>query len=211
MKVCALVLLATGCTTWSTETVYGPKQEVERRLLGSPAIETSNSSDFGGGFSHESVGEHGGGRHHGWHDNLSFGSVGGSSSSSTITHCVQQAEIHYRQGYDEVPAIEHRAFDIAGAGLLFAVAGSIALMTVVSNHAEGFPGDPYYMPAGSTAPGLVTAGVFGAAGVGLLVWSFGVAPNRTKPQVEHGERDLVETEQVEASGCGLPGDPAAQR
>lgn len=211
MKVCALVLLITGCTTWSTETVYGPKQEVERRLLGSPAIETSSASDFGGGFSHQSVGEGGGDRHHSWHDSLSFGSVGGSSSSSTITHCVQQAEIHYKQPWQERPVLDQRIYDITAAGLLFMLAGTIALRTAVNDHAVGFPGDPYYMAAPSSAPGLIAAGTFGAAGVGFLIYSFGVAPGRPKPHLESGVRDVVQTEQVEATGCGLPGDPAVRR
>ncbi len=203
--VVSLILASSACTRWSTETVYGPKQEVERELLGAPAIEDTSSSDLSGGFMHARSAV--GGRH--WSDSSSIGSFGGNASSSHMTHCVQQAKVHYKQDYEIVPVASGRALDvIAGATLAF-IGGSIMMFTEVSNHAEGFPGDPYYMAAPSTTPGLLLGGAALAGGIGLIAYSFGYLPkDHERPRTEAGARDLVETEFVESSGCGLPGDPA---
>jgi len=114
-RVVAAAILLGGCTTWSTETVYGPKQELERHLLGSPAIEESSSSSLSGGFTHDSSTDTQ--RYRGGHyrDSSSVGSFGGDSSSTKLTHCVQQAEIHYSQPYEVVPVKSGRLLDVAGS------------------------------------------------------------------------------------------------
>ncbi|CAN5613797.1 hypothetical protein BH11MYX1_BH11MYX1_55230 [soil metagenome] len=204
--VLSLILAASACTRWSTETVYGPRQEVERQLLGSPAIEDTSSSDLAGGFMHDSASA--GGRH--WRESSSIGSFGGNTSSSHMTHCVQQAKVHYKQGYQIVPVASGRVLDVVAGATLAFIGGSIMMFTEASNHATGFPGDPYYMAAPSTTPGLMLGGAALAGGIGLIAYSFGYLPkDHDRPHLEEGSRDLVETEFVESSGCGLPGDPAS--
>jgi len=205
LLVVSLGLLSSACTRWSTETVYGPKQEVERQLLGAPAIEDSSSSDLEGGFVHDSASA--GGRH--WQQSSSIGSFGGNTSSSRMTHCVQQARIQYEQAYQLVPVASGRGLDITAGAVLVFLGGTIMLATQASNHATGFPGDPYYMAAPSTTPGLLLGGATLAGGLGLIGYSFGFLPNeRLRPRTQEGTRHLVETQFVEAAGCGLPGDPS---
>lgn len=202
-----LGLLSGGCTRWSTQTVYGPKQEVDRQLLGSPAIEDSSSSDLEGGFIHDSASS--GDRR--WQQSSSLGSFGGRTSSSHLTHCVQQARIHYQQDYQIVPVASGRALDTAAGAALVFLGGTIMLITKASNHATGIPGQPYYMAAPSTTPGLVIGGATLAGGFGVIAYSFGFLPKeRARPRTETGRRDLVETELVESTGCGLPGDPSSR-
>ena len=197
----------TACTTWSAQTVYGPKRELERHLLGSPAIEESSASSLSGGFQHDSASFHN--RH--WHDSSSIGSFGGDTSSTKLTHCVQQAEIHYSQPFEVTPVVANRPLDVLGALTLVAFGGIILL--AANQHAQTIfhPGDPLYTEPPSAAPGFIVGGALMAGGAGLLAYSFGSLPKSPAPPVRQGTRDLVETELVEATGCGLPGDPAARR
>src|SRR3569832_2494616 len=110
-----LLSISTACTRWSPQTVYGQKYEVERHLLGAPAIEETSSSSLSGGFSHASASETDRYRHHTFRDSASFGSFGGDTSSSKLTHCVKQAQIHYKQPYQVVPPETGRPLGLAGA------------------------------------------------------------------------------------------------
>jgi hypothetical protein len=210
--IAVLALLSfTACTRWSTQTVYGQKYEVERHLLGSPAVEETSSSSLSGGFSHASASETDRSRHHTFHDGASFGSFGGDTASSKMTHCVQQAEIHYKQPYQVVASETGRTYDIAGAATAIFAGAIIMLIADVQAQTIFAPGDPLYTPPPSAVPGFVMGGVAIAGGLGLLAYSFGRLPKGTPPSTEHGEQDVVETDYVEATGCGLPGDPTVQR
>ena len=207
-----IALLALGsCTRWSTQTVYGQKYEVERHLLGSPAIEETSSSSLSGGFSHASSSETDRYRHHTLHDGISVGSFGGDTSSSKMTHCVQQAEIHYKQPYQVVGTETGRGYDIAGAATAIFAGAMIMLIADVQSQTIFQPGDPLYTQPPSAVPGFVMGGVAIAGGIGLLAYSFGRLPKGAPPTTERGEEDVVETDYVEATGCGLPGDPTVQR
>jgi hypothetical protein len=87
------------------------------------------------------------------------------------------------------------------------------IMLAANQHSQTFfhPGDPLYTEPPSAAPGLIFGGALMLGGVGLVAYSFGSLPKQPAPPVQQGMRDLVETELVEATGCGLPGDPAASR
>jgi len=212
-RLTALLCLCsiTACTRWSTQTVYGQKYEVERRLLGSPAIEETSSSSLSGGFSHVSSSETDHYRHHTLHDGASFGSFGGDTASSKMTHCVQQAQIHYKQPYQVVPTETGRTLDLAGAATAIFAGVMVMVIADVQSQTIFKPGDPLYSPPPSPVPGFVLGGAAIAGGIGLIAYSFGRLPRGNPPATERGEEDLVETEYVEATGCGLPGDPTVQR
>jgi hypothetical protein len=211
LRLAVALLALCSCTRWSTQTVYGQKYEVERRMLGSPAIEETSSSSLSGGFSHASSSETDHYRHHTLHDGISVGSFGGDTSSSKMTHCVQQAEIHYKQPYQVVPSETGRAYDIAGAATAIFAGAMIMLIADVQSQTIFQPGDPLYTQPPSAVPGFVMGGVAIAGGLGLLAYSFGRLPKGAPPTSERGEEDVVETDYVEATGCGLPGDPTVQR
>lgn len=202
---------ATACTRWSTQTVYGQKYEVERHLLGAPAIEETSSSSLSGGFAHASSSETDRYRHHTFHDGASFGSFGGDTSSSKLTHCVQQAQIHYKQPYQVVATETGRTLDLAGAAT--AIFAGVMVMVISEARAQTIfqPGDPLYSEPPSATPGLIVGGAVIAGGLGLIAYSFGSLPRGNPPATERGEEDVVETAYVEATGCGLPGDPTVQR
>ncbi len=58
---------------------------------------------------------------------------------------------------------------------------------------------------------MVIGGVAILGGIALLAYSFNKLPSGTPPQTESHEDDFVETAFVEATGCGLPGDPTVRR
>jgi hypothetical protein len=194
----------TGCTSWGSSTVYGPKQEIGRQLLGSPAIEQSSSSSLSAGFL-GSRSSYDGRR---VHDGIAAGNLDASTESTKLTHCVQQAEIHYVQPYDVVPVPSGRYLDVAGGVALVLVGGMIMAIAEARSETIFSPGDPLYTPPPSATPGLVVGGGAMLAGAGLLAYSFGSLPKSPRPAIEHASREFVETEYVEATGCGLPGDPA---
>ena len=204
-------VLLTGCTLWSTTTVYGQMYEVERQLLGSPAIEESSSSDLHGGFSTASERETDRSRHHSFTSGIHLGSFGGSTSSNRMTHCVQQAQIHYKQPYQIVPEAHGRWLDVAGAVAAIAVGGTVMMIANVQSQSAIPPNTPGFANPPSATPGLVVGGAIALGGVALLAYSFGRLPRGTPPKVESHEDDVVQTEWVEATGCGLPGDPTADK
>lgn len=193
--------LLSGCTKWGTTAVYGPKYEVERRLLGSPSLATTSSSSLSAGFA--------GARGRG----IAVAGLEGSTDSMSRTHCVQQAQITYEQPVEFQPVVQGRTNDVAAAvglgfvGLGFVVAGLIRS----SNNTVFQPGDPFYEEPASGAPLYAIGGGLMAGGVGILAYSFGSLPKGPRPAPTQSKRAWVQEELVEASGCGLPGDIAQQQ
>jgi hypothetical protein len=196
--VVALVGLA-GCTSWGTTNVYGPKREIGRQLLGSPAIAESKSSSLNAGFS----GASGGG--------VAVAGLAGSTDSLKLTHCVQQAEIQYEQPFEIHPKTKGRGYDVAGAITLGLVGLIVVGSTSASQDPFFEPGDPLYEPPPDPTAGYVVGGGMMAAGAGLLIYSFAKLPKQPRPPVQASKRNWVETRLVESTGCtlGVPPNVAA--
>jgi hypothetical protein len=188
-----------GCTKWGTNAVYGPRHEVERRLLGSPSVATSKSSSLSAGF----AGARGSG--------VAVAGLSGSTDSLSLTHCVQQAEITYEQPFELQPVPKGRINDVAGAVVLGFVGLSVMVAAKVRSTTIFEPGDPLYEEPPSPAGGYLLGGAMVGAGVGLLVYSFGSLPKGPKPSVQASTKRWQQVEMVESTGCGLPGDPALAR
>jgi hypothetical protein len=192
--VVALVGLA-GCTSWGTTNVYGPKREIGRQMLGSPAIAESKSSSLNAGFS----GSSGGG--------VAVAGLAGNTDSIKLTHCVQQAEIQYEQPFEIHAKTKGRGYDVAGAITLGVIGLIIVGSASASQDTFWEPGDPYYEPPPDPTAGYVVGGGMMAAGAGLLIYSFSALPKQPKPPVQQSKRAWVETRLVESTGCTLPGVP----
>jgi hypothetical protein len=192
--------LLSGCTKWGTTAVYGPKYEVERRLVGTPSLATTRSSSLSAGF----AGARGGG--------VAIAGLEGSTDSITRTHCVQQAQITYEQPVEFQPVETGRVNDVAAAvglgfvGLGFVVAGLIRS----SNNTVFQPGDPFYEEPPSGAPLYAIGGLLIGGGVGIAAYSFGALPKGPRPAPTQAKRAWVQEELVEATGCSQPGDVAQQ-
>jgi hypothetical protein len=189
--VVALVGLA-GCTTWGTTHVYGPKREIGRQMLGSPAIAESKSSSLNAGFS----GVSGGG--------LAVAGLGANTESMKLTHCVQQAEIAYEQPFEIHPKTAKRGYDVAGALTLGLIGLIVVGSTSASQDTFWDPGDPYYEAPPDPTAGYAIGGGMMAAGAGLLIYSFAALPKQPKPQIQASKREWVETRLVESTGCNMP-------
>lgn len=185
-----------GCTKWGTTTVYGPRHEVGRQLLGSPSIATTKSSSLSAGF----AGARGNG--------IALAGLEGNADSISRTHCVQQADITYEQPVEFQPVVTGRVNDGAGAVVLGVVGLSVMIVAKIRSTTIFEPGDPLYEPPPSPTPGYVVGGAMIGAGVGLLAYSFGSLPKGPRPAVQASTKRWTQTELVESSGCGLPGDPA---
>lgn len=186
----ALVGLA-GCTTWGTTTVYGPKREIGRQLLGSPAIAESKSSNLNAGFSGASG------------NGVAVAGLGASTDSIKLTHCVQQAEIQYEQPFELHPVTTHRGLDIAGAISLGLIGLIVIGSTSASQDTFWQPGDPYYEAPPDPTAGYVAGAGLMAAGAGLLIYSYAKLPKQPKPAVQQSKRNWVETSLVESTGCNM--------
>src|SRR5688572_1941783 len=126
------ILGLAGCTSWGTHTVYGPKREVGRQLVGSPAIAESHSTTLGAGF----VGAGGGG--------VAIAGLGANADSMRLTHCVQQAQITYEQPLETRPVVVGRPADVAGS-IGLGLAGLITIgVTAATSRTVFEPGDPFY-------------------------------------------------------------------
>lgn len=183
-----------GCTKWGTATVYGPKREVERRMIGSPSVATTKSASLNAGF--------GGVRGNG----IALAGLEGNADSISRTHCVQQAEIYYEQPYELHPVATGRVNDVAGAVALGFVGLGIMVAAKIRSTTIFEPGDPLYEEPPSPSGGYLLGGAMIGAGAGLLVYSFGSLPKGPKPAVQTSSRRWMQAELVESSGCGLPGD-----
>jgi hypothetical protein len=184
-----------GCTTWGTTEVHGPTREVGRQLLGSPAIAETKSSSLSAGFAGRTNGR------------SAVAGLGASTDSIKLTHCVQQAEIHYEQPFEIHPKQVGRGKDIAGSIVLGVVGLAIIGSASASQDTFWEPGDPYYEPPPDPTAGYVTGGLFVGAGIGLLAYSFGKLPKQPRPEVQHSKRAWVETKLVESTGCAMPLPP----
>jgi hypothetical protein len=190
----ALVGLA-GCTTWGTTNVYGPKREIGRQMLGSPAIAETKSSSLNAGFSGASG------------NGVAVAGLGASTDSIKLTHCVQQAEIHYEQPFEIHPKTTKRGYDILG-GVSLALIGLIVVgSTSASQDTFWQPGDAYHDPRRVATAAYRHGGGKLAGGAGLLIYSFAALPKQPKPAVQLSKREWNETRLVESTGCVLPGVP----
>jgi hypothetical protein len=199
MRILSCLLAATtfcGCTKWGTTTVYGPRHEVDRTLLGSPSIATSKSSSLNAGF----AGARGGG--------VAIAGLSGNADSLSLTHCVQQAEITYEQPFELEPVPIGRVNDVAGGVVLGFIGLGVMIAAKVRSTTIFEPGDPFYEQPPSPTGGYLLGGAMIAGGVGLIAYSFGSLPKGEKPAVQASARRWMATELVESTGCGLPGDPA---
>ena len=199
MRTLSCLLAATtfiGCTKWGTNTVYGPRREVDRQMLGSPSVATTKSSSLSAGF----AGAQGNG--------VAIAGLSGSTDSISRTHCVQQAEITYEQPYELQPVPTGRINDVAGGVALGFLGLGVMVAAKVRSHTIFEPGDPLYEPPPSPTGGYLIGGAMLGAGVGLIAYSFGSLPKGPKPAVQASTKRWSQVEMVEATGCGLPGDPA---
>ena len=185
-----------GCTKWGTNAVYGPRHEVERRLLGEPSLATTKSSSLNAGF----AGAQG--------DGIALAGLSGSTDSISRTHCVQQAEITYEQPFELEPVPKGRVNDVAGAVVLGFLGASVMIAAKVRSHTIFEPGDPLYEEPPSPTGGYLLGGAMIGGGIGLLAYSFGSLPKGPKPAVQASTKRWQQVELVEATGCNLPGDPA---
>jgi hypothetical protein len=201
MRLVVVVALA-GCTHWTTTQTYGPPTEVARRLLGSPQVEETESSNLSAGFS--TVGESYTSRH--YHGGYETGGLSGSHDSSKRTHCVQQAQVDYVQSVESTPELEHRAYDVAGSIVVgIAGIGILGAANAQYNSAEQFyEMDPSFFAKPSTPTMAYAIGGAALVGAGAwLVYSLTSLPKGPKPDASSSKRAWTETTYVEASGCGL--------
>lgn len=188
-KVVLVVAALPGCTRWSPTNVYGPPREVGRQLLGSPGVAESRSASLNAGFAGAARG------------GTAVGGLGANTESITLKHCVQKAEVSFDQPYEVRPELRGRGFDVVGAVVLGLIgAGGIDAGVRDAN-------DGYDDSSGTT--NIVLGSAFVAAGVGLLVYSFGIVPGREPAPLRDQHRTWTEPRLVEATGCGMPGEAAA--
>ncbi|MDB4956223.1 MAG: hypothetical protein JWO36_3792 [Myxococcales bacterium] len=199
LLVAVLVVMTVGCTRWATSPSYGPRNEVARRLVGSPQVEEVTSSNVSAGFGGVSS-------QNGFGTTVASGGLSGSHDSVKRTHCVQAAQIDYMQPVDLVPHIEHRALDVAGS----ITVGLLGLIVVTgasnryNNDLDFYNRDPSFFPMPSQPTGAyVAGGVMIAGGLGWLAYSLLGLPKEAPPPVQTQQRQWTETQYVEASGCGL--------
>lgn len=193
-SVVLLTTLLSGCTSWGSKTIYGSPREVGRRMVGSPGIAETSSSSLSAGF----AGSRGGGS--------AVAGLSGSTGSIKRTHCVQQAEIDYEQPYDVHPTVKGRALDVAG-GITLMVLGLSGIAS--SGPADSFyaPGDPYYEEPQRNNGALIVGSAMLIGGIALLGYSFKSLPKAPAPAVVSSSKRWTDSKLVEATGCGLPGDP----
>ncbi len=186
----SLFLSLTACTSWSTETVLGPKTEVSRQLRGMPSFATSSQSSTSAGFAA------------GRTSRTLVAGLDAGTQSFTRTHCVQDAEVTYEQPFELHPKPIGRSKDLI-AGIALTVIGLSVLSTSM-----GTEGDGYYAGEPSSTGGMIAGGAVMAGGVGLLVYSYTSLPKQPRPEVKKGVNRWVATEVVEAQGCASPNAPA---
>ena len=128
-------------------------------------------------------------------------SLGGNFGSTTIKHCVQNAELTFEQTYHAEPELSGRGGDL-GVGIPMAAVGSLIIVAETQRRDDL----RYSGPGSQTTAGYVVGGALLAAGVGFLVNTFVIGPGKKPPPGPVRVRRRVDTQLVESSGCGLPGD-----
>ncbi len=212
-------LLVGACTHHSTATTYGMPQEVARRLVGQPMVETRTASSVDGGYAESTW--------HGRRSSHTVGEYGEASSTVTRTHCVQAAEIDYVQAVDTSPVVSGRALDVVG-GLGIVLAGAAVYGAGRAGHASAMADyewdvrrwksdndfhqiDPSFFPHPGPYPmqpvesGGVTKLAAGIAitGAAYLVVALLSSPRGTPAPPTRGEQRYTRTEYVEATGCAI--------
>jgi len=189
MRSAVVTIALAGCTSWSTTTVYGPKREAGRQLLGAPSMATLDTAAPGAAV----ISTYDGG----------YAFVSRDADSMNVTHCVQQAQVLYEQPVTTVPYVSGRPLDVGGA-ILLGIAGSITIgISEVSSHSLFEDRDP--------TAGFVAGGAMVAAGAGLLVYSLVRLPKGPKPELMRNRREWIETVMVESTGCAAPTNVAQQQ
>jgi hypothetical protein len=209
LQLTAAIGLLGACTHYGTTVNYGPRNEVARRLIGSPQVEEVTSSNLSAGFGGASV-------DNGFGTTVAAGNLEGSSGTVKRTHCVQQAQVDYVQPFDVVPQVQHRGYDVAGSivlgvvGLSIIGAGAQSYSMAQSNYnsdLQFYQSNPSFfpMPTEPTPPTAAyvvgTGALIGAAG--WMIYSLTQLPKGTPPSVARQNRTWTETTYVEAQGCGL--------
>lgn len=214
-----VTLLAGACTHHSTATTYGMPQEVARRLVGQPMVETRTASSVDGGYAESTW--------HGRRSSHTVGEYGEASSSVTRTHCVQAAEIDYVQAVNTDPVIVGRMWDVtAGVAILLAGAtvygaGRASFSRSMSDYDwdvdswnrdnEWHRSDPDFFPhpgpypVRPSEPGGTYALAAGIAitGAAYLAYTLLSSPRGTPAPPTRGEQRYTRTEYVEATGCAI--------
>ena len=106
-----------------------------------------------------------------------------------------------------IPESRGRGYDIAGAVVLGVIGLSIVSASAHNAQSYSYPGDPYYDPGKDPTAGYIAGGIVAGTGAALLIYSLTSLPKQPAPQVQHTAREWTEMKLVEATGCGLPGDP----
>ncbi|MEM1010523.1 MAG: hypothetical protein AAGJ35_16130, partial [Myxococcota bacterium] len=194
---CVLMLLCTlGCTHWSTTRIFANREEVSRRLLGSPQVAESSSSRLSG----EVSGSHHRERERGSAVGSFVGGLFGQHSSIKRTHCIQKARIAYVQLHRDIPFVRGRPADLAGSiGMMMLGGIGILVGAVVPQMGEG----PAAQSSSASTALYISGGVVAIGGLSWLILSYALLPAGKKPAIEEGERRWQETKFVESRGCGL--------
>lgn len=202
----ALTAFVSGCTHWETRQSFGPRQEVARRLMGSPQVEEVTSSAVSAGFSGGTGQNMAGGT-------MASGGLAGQSGTVKRTHCVQQAQVDYVQQVDFTSHMTGRGLDIAGSIIVGLI--GLSIVTAASNNYDNdldfYNRDPSFFDKPSTPVGAYAFGGGMLVGGGAwLIYSLTSLPKGPAPIQPPQQRAFSETTFVEAQGCGLvPADRPA--
>jgi hypothetical protein len=204
--VFALIAFVTGCTHWETRQSFGPRQEVARRLVGSPQVEEVTTSALSAGFSGGTGANMAGGT-------MATGGLSGQSGTVKRTHCVQQAQVDYVQQVDFTPHLKGRGMDIAGSIILGVI--GLAIVSAASSSYQSdldfYNRDPdFFSKPSQPIGGYAVGGGMMVGGAAWLIYSLNSLPKGPAPVTPPQQRAFTETTYVEAQGCGLvPADRAA--
>ena len=204
---------------YSTTTTHGMPQEVARRLVGSPTVETQTSTLVDGGYAESTW--------HGRRSSHTEGAYGEQVTSVVRTRCVQAAEVDYVQEVRTDPIVAGRAYDVA-AGVGVALAGGMVYGVGRASHARAMSDydwdvrswnsandfhqiDPSFFPKPGRYPTRpdepvgtykVAAGI-AITGAAYMLYSLLASPRGTPPAPTRGAQRFTRTEYVDATGCAL--------
>lgn len=188
-----------ACTHWDvreTTSTLGPRQEVARRLVGSPMVEERTETVIGG-VAGGAAGS-----------NAAVGGVAGGAASVKRTHCVQQAQVDYAQDIELTAGTSGRGIDL-GIGIPVAALGLLVAASAYRQQQDYENGITLEMPDDPTKF-YVGGGAMAVAGGALIIYSLAFLPSGPRPTIAPQKKTWTETTYVEAQGCGLvPGDQSA--